>query len=167
MNIRTTMAAVVASAAALSASTLLSAQAPSGSTTLVGCVYEEKDVPGRAPNAAERVGVLEDYILAEITPAEAAKPVGTSGVNNIPSTNSMYKLEHAKDEELKAMVGKRVEVVGKIDAEPGDATGQAAASATTSQADRVIGRDKIDLPEFEVASIRAVAGACPAKPAAK
>lgn len=167
MMIRTMMAAVVASAAAFSGSALLSAQASNAATTLVGCVYEEKDVPGRAPNPAERVGVLEDYILAEITPAEAAKPVGTSGVTTIPTTNSMYKLEHAKDETLKSMVGKRVEVVGKIDAEPGDSTGQAAAGTTTSQTDRVIGRDKIDLPEFEVASIRAIAGACPAKPSTR
>src|SRR6188474_2447983 len=38
----------------------------SASTVLTGCVYREKDVPGRAPNVAERAGVLEDYILAEM-----------------------------------------------------------------------------------------------------
>src|SRR5262245_43427465 len=78
-------------------------------TTLTGCVYNEKDVPGRAPNIAERAGVLEDYILAEISPAEAAKPTGTSGAANRPTTYSMYKLEKASDSQLKAMVGKRVE----------------------------------------------------------
>jgi hypothetical protein len=51
----------------------ISAQAPAAqaqdaakpATTITGCVYNEKDVPGRAPNVAERAGVLEDYILAE------------------------------------------------------------------------------------------------------
>ena len=70
-----------AAAAAALAGSVISGQTPSttsaqaASTTLVGCVYQEKDVPGRAPNVAERAGVMEDYILAEISPAEASKPV--------------------------------------------------------------------------------------------
>jgi hypothetical protein len=55
-------------AAAVTFSAGVSAQ--KASTTITGCVYQEKDVPGRAPNPAERAGILEDYILAEITPAE-------------------------------------------------------------------------------------------------
>lgn len=168
MMLKTMTAAAIASAAIagsamLSAQAPNNAQAPSATTTLVGCVYQEKDVPGRAPNPAERIGVLEDYILAEITPAEANRPVGTSG-SATPATHSMYKLEHAKDEDLKAMVGKRVEVIGKIDAEAGDNTGAPSASAQTSRTDRVIGRDKINLPEFEVSSMRTVSGSCPATP---
>ena len=135
----------------------------SSTTTITGCVYEEKDVPGRAPNIAERVGVLEDYILAEITPAEAAKPTGTTG-SSVPTTYSMYKLEHTSDKVLKEMVGKRVEVTGKVDAKANDATGQPPSSAQTSKTDRIIGHDRINLPEFEVSSIRAVSGSCPAKP---
>src|SRR5262249_48265173 len=118
------------------------------SVTIVGCVYQEKDVPGRAPNPAERAGILEDYILAELTPAEASKPTATSGSGNIPTTYSMYKLEKASDSQLKAMVGKRVEVTGRVDAEAKDSTGQPPASSQTSKTDRVIGRDRIDLPEF-------------------
>jgi hypothetical protein len=158
---------LAAMAAATIASTLMIAPvvtAQSTSTTLVGCVYQEKDVPGRAPNPAERIGIMEDYILAEISPAEAAKPTGTSGTGSVPTTYSMYKLEKAADTELKAMVGKRVEVVGKIDAKAGDLAGQAPASAQTNKTDKVIGHDRIDLPEFEVASIKAVAGTCPAMP---
>ena len=151
-------------ASAAMAAVGLNAQTPTAaSTTLTGCVYQEKDVPGRAPNVAERVGIMEDYILAELTPAEASKPVGTSG-GTVPSTYSMYKLEHASDSQLKAMVGKRVEVTGKVDAEAGDSAGQPPASAQTNKTDRVIGRDRIDLPEFEVASIRSIAGTCPATP---
>jgi hypothetical protein len=76
----------------------------------------------------------------------------------------MYKLERAADSELKALVGKRVEVTGRVDADAGDASGQPPASANTNRNDRVIGNDRINLPEFEVASIRAIAGSCPAKP---
>jgi hypothetical protein len=141
-------------------------------TTIVGCVYHEKDVPGRAPNLAEKVGVLEDYILAEVpsTPA-AGKPgatdtkgtqtpgvAGTSG-----SSGAMYKLELVDDDKLKALVGKRVEVVGRIDAEAGDARAPAPATPT-SPTDKALGRDRVDLAEFEVASIKEVPGTCPATP---
>ena len=160
MLIRTALFATVS---AILAGSVISAQNNS-TTTIVGCVYEEKDVPGRAPNPAERVGILEDYILAEISPAEAARPTGTTGSASNPTTYSMYKLERTADSELKALVGKRVEVTGRVDAQPSDAVGPPPSSAQTNQADRAIGHDRINLPELEVSSIRAVAGSCPAKP---
>ena len=156
-----TIAVAAAIASATIATPSLSAQ--SAPTTLTGCVYQEKDVPGRAPNIAERAGILEDYILAELSPAEAAKPTGTAG-SAAPTTYSMYKLEKVADSQLKAMVGKRVEVTGKIDAKANDSTGQPAASVETNKTDKIIGHDRIDLPEFEVSSIKAVAGSCPAQP---
>ena len=76
----------------------------------------------------------------------------------------MYKLELIADEKLQAVVGKRVEVTGRIDAEAGDAKAQPAAPPTTSPTDKAIGHDKIDLPEFEVSSMKEVAGNCPASP---
>ena len=142
---------------------------PAASTiTLTGCVYREKDVPGRSPNIAERAGVMEDYILAEVSsaapsaPATPAEPgaVGTSGT----ATAKMYKLELIADEKLQAVVGKRIEVTGRIDAEAGDATSPAAAPQPTTPTDRAIGRDRVNLPEFEVASMREVSGSCPDKP---
>ena len=78
----------------------------------------------------------------------------------------MYKLERIDDEKLKAVVGKRVEVTGRIDAEAGDKTPTAATPPATP-ADRAIGHDKVDLPEFEVTSIKEVTGTCPAKPSAR
>jgi hypothetical protein len=145
-------------------------------TTVVGCVYREKDVPGRAPNVAERAGVLEDYILAEMpsspiasgrapdstatsTPGAPPSAVGTSG-----AARAMYKLEFVDDDKLKSMVGKRVEVIGRIDVEAGDSVAPAAGTKTTTT-DKVIGKDRVDLSEFEVSSIKEVAGACPATPA--
>jgi hypothetical protein len=133
-------------------------------------VYREKDVPGRAPNVAERAGVLEDYILAEIKsgggqPAAGAPgPVGTSGTTQA-QFGAMYKLELADDSKLSAVVGKRVEVTGRIDREAGDSARPPAATPQASQTDKAIGRDRVDLAEFEVASIREVSGACPAKAA--
>jgi hypothetical protein len=132
-------------------------------------VYREQDVPGRAPNVAERAGVMEDYILAVSSSDQAAAPatpgaVGTAGAATA-GAGAMYKLELIADEKLRAVVGKRVEVTGRIDAEAGDTAARPA--RPTSETDRAIGRDTVDLPEFEVVSIREVAGTCPAKPAGR
>ena len=146
-----------------------SAGAEKGTTVLTGCVYREKDVPGRAPNIAEKSGVLEDYILAEVKPsasAGAASSTGTSGTSGTsgttPKRGAMYKLEKIADEQLRAAVGKRVEVTGRIDAEAGDAT--SATGSSTTRTDRAIGHDTVNLPEFEVSSMKQVSGSCPATP---
>src|SRR6187551_2442218 len=49
--------------------------------TLTGCLYREEQVPGRKPNIVERAGVLEDYILADVTVARdpQQQPTGTAG----------------------------------------------------------------------------------------
>jgi hypothetical protein len=139
----------------------------SAATTLIGCVYRERDVPGRAPNVAERVGILEDYIFAEVpsSPVAANQPsTGTGGaVGTSGTAAAMYKIEFVDDDKLKDLVGKRVEVVGRIDAEAGDSAKPAAGTATTTT-DKVIGRDRVDLAELEVSSIKEVAGTCPASP---
>ena len=46
-------------------------------TTITGCVYNEKDVPGRAPNVAEKAGVMEDGNVSHPdsgTPRRQTKP---------------------------------------------------------------------------------------------
>ena len=145
------------------------------STTVEGCIYREQDIPGRSPNVAERAGVLEDYILVASPSAGAGAAVGTSGTTGSASAVApkMFKLEHADDSKLSAMVGKRVRVVGKVDAEHGDMksptspTSTTPPTGTTPQADRSLGPDKIELPEFEVSSIVETTGTCPAKPELK
>ena len=134
-------------------------------TTLVGCLYREEQVPGRTPNVAERAGVLEDYILADAaTPGGQAKPgavpgaVGTSG--STPASGNMYKVEGPSDERLKALVGKRVEVTGRIDPEGGPG-----ATPGAPRADRGPGPDAISLPEIEATTVKEVSGTCPASPA--
>jgi hypothetical protein len=132
-------------------------------------VYKEEDVAGRAPNVAERAGIMEDYILAVASPStQASSPAGTPGAvgtSGAAGSGPMYKLEFVEDEKLRAVVGKKVEVTGRIDAEAGDS--KAAADRQTSDTDKVIGRDSVDLPEFEVVSIREMEGSCPAKPSAR
>jgi hypothetical protein len=125
------------------------------SITLVGCLYKEQSVPGRTPNPAEKAGVLEDYILADATlPADAAR-------NTTLATGNMYKVENIADDKLRALVGKRVEVAGKIDPE-GGALGRPAGGPAP---DKGLGPDRINLPEFEAVSIKESTGSCPAAPA--
>jgi hypothetical protein len=141
------------------------ATAQQPTTTLAGCLYREDQVPGRKPNVAERAGVLEDYILADASVAGTqAKPgatpgaTGTSGTT--PSSGNLYKVEGPSDEKLKALVGKRVEVMGRIDPEGGPG-----ATPGKPREDRGLGPDQINLPEFEATSIREISGTCPATPA--
>jgi translation initiation factor IF-2 len=198
--------------------------AQGSTTTLSGCVYKEEDVAGRTPNAAERAGVMEDYILADVKPATGGSPSTPGAVGTSGTKASMYKLERIADERLSGLVGKRVEVMGRIDAEAGDtgrspstpgagapgagapgagapggaprpgepgagAPGAArpgdpgagapggaprpgdpgAGAPGASRPDQSIGPDKIDLPEFEVTSIREVQGGapCPSKPSSR
>jgi hypothetical protein len=135
-------------------------------TTLTGCLYRENQIPGRTPNVAEKAGVMEDYILAgasvggsDAKPSATPGATGTSGT--APSTGKTYKIEGPADEKLKALVGKRVEVTGRIDPQGGPGTSNPSGAATP---DRGPGPDKINLPEFEASAIREVSGTCPATP---
>jgi hypothetical protein len=132
--------------------------------TIEGCVYREEDIPGRSPNVAERAGILEDYILVASTDAAGTRgAVGTTGTETpatpAPAEPKMFKLEHEDDDKLRALVGKRVRVTGKVDAEAGD---RAATGAPAK--DRSVGPDQIELPEFEVTTITETTGECPATP---
>jgi hypothetical protein len=136
-------------------------------TTLAGCLYREDQIPGRKPNVAERAGVLEDYILVDASTAGTqAKPGATPGATGTagtsPASGPMYKVEGPSDERLKALVGKRVEVSGRID--PEGIQGGAPGTATK---DRGPGADQINLPEFEATSIREIPGTCPPSPASR
>jgi hypothetical protein len=140
-------------------------------TTLVGCLYREAQVPGRTPNVVERAGVLEDYILADAVIAAGqvrpgATPGATGTTGTVPASGNMYKVESIPDERLKALVGKKVEVTGRIDPEGLPApVGRPGAATGAPTPDRGPGPDQVNLPEFEASSIREIAGTCPATPA--
>jgi hypothetical protein len=138
-------------------------------------VFRENDVPGRSPGLGQRAGLSEDFVLAEVpsspiasarppSPGEAPgttpAPVGTAG-----SSGAIYKLQLVDKDKLKALLGRRVEVVGRVE---GGAAGEhhpaPAAGQPSTPADRVLGREPVILPELAVTSIREVAGTCPPTP---
>jgi hypothetical protein len=127
--------------------------------TLEGCLVREQDVPGRQPNIVERAGILEDFILTDAKPASGSSSgaVGTAGSAN-QRVRSMYKIEGIDDERLESMLGKRVQVTGRID--DGEARDRRPAG-TTGTPSRPANDE--DIPEFEATSIREASGsgACP------
>jgi hypothetical protein len=160
--------------------TSASQQAMGETTTLKGCVYKEDAIPGRTPNVAERAGVMEDYILVVSDKSASASATGTgtsgtatgsqtaTGTSGAASMHKAFKLENIADERLSAVVGKMVEVTGRIDAEAGDKarTGTATGTSGTTP-DRSVGPDQIELAEFEVTNLKEVEGTCPATPQIK
>ena len=138
------------------------AQAASQSVTLEGCLVQEKDVPGRAPNVAEKAGVLEDYILtsakflkgvphaAGATGAAAEQPTGTSGMG---AAKAMFEVRGIEDTQLKSFLGQRVEIEGRVN--PADFAERKSAS----------GEKTGDLPELHGVVIRKATSTepCPAK----
>jgi hypothetical protein len=86
---------------------------------MTGCAHQ---------TIAERAGVLEDYLLtsASVGGQQSSAPgsaqpapgaTGTSGTQASGNIQSTYKIEGIADERLKALVGKRVEVTGRVDAD--------------------------------------------------
>jgi len=131
-----------------------SAQEQKATVTVEGCLMREQDVPGRKPNVAERAGVMEDYILTNATmikgsapqastaPARSAEPTGTSG-----KLTPMYDVKGLPDDQLKSLVGKRVQIDGAF----ADVTKSPSAGPTE------------DLADIQGTAIRSATGECPAK----
>lgn len=126
------------------------------SVTVEGCLVKEKDVPGRAPNPAEKAGVMEDFILTSArvkSPGSAAptaeQPTGTSGIKG-----SMFEVKGLEANRLQEFVGQRVEIVGKVDSK--DVAERSREKASPS------GEPAGDLPELQATSIKKIEGTCPA-----
>ena len=107
-------------------------------TTLTGCLYIERD----------------DYVLAGVTlPGASGAGAESSGVAGTSGTApASYTVDDLPDSRLRPLVGKRVEVVGRIDTGGDPAPGAAQRDG------------EIKLPEFDATSIKEVTGTCPAKP---
>ena len=134
----------------------------SGETTLAGCLYSEDSIQGRSPNVAERVGVLEDYILNDAAPAKEVKRLSDPPIADAAgqtagapaaglASGRMYKVTKLDGKQLKSLVGKRVEVTGTI--KPDN---------DTRPLDHITNHN---LPNIEGTSIHEVTGtSCPATP---
>lgn len=108
--------------------------------TIVGCLKEEKDVPGRRPSVAERAGISEDYVLTNVKMAPGS---ATSGIG----LASMYEIEGIAEAELKKHVNHQVEIVGRL-------TARGAAAPATPPAGGA------DLPEFTATSLKMLSTTC-------
>lgn len=75
--------------------------------TIAGCLKEEKDVADLKPNAAERVGIAEDFVLTNV------KMAGSSTVSGI-ALAPRYEVEGIPEADLKKHVGHQVEIMGTI-----------------------------------------------------
>ena len=125
------------------------AAANTQAVTVTGCLKAEKDVPGRAPNAAERAGITEDYILTDVKMAASSK---TSGIGLAP----MYEIEGITEAELQKHLNHQVEIVGSLS--PANAQGNRGATAATGTATST----NADLPQLQGTSLKMVSATCPA-----
>jgi len=151
------------------------------SMTLTGCLAREQDVPGHSPNDADHAGRMNDYILTAASSAqsESRKPgssapgaVGTSGTAATATahTGAMYKIKGLSEMQLKALAGKRVEVVGLMNTDTKQssqaaaaktpATGSGSQTQTGTEANAGHGEEKTAWPSFAAASIREIPGSC-------
>ena len=76
--------------------------------TVTGCLKEEKDVPGLKPNAAERAGVTEDYILTDGEDGAEQR-----GVRHRPR-DAKYEIEGIAEAELQETSNHQVEITGSL-----------------------------------------------------
>ena len=89
-----------------------------GAVTMVGCLVHEGDVPGLQPTMTERVGIGEDFVLAQATPkgtsTKAAAGHGNTTQDRNELASSIYKIQGLDKDRLEPLLGKRVEVSGTL-----------------------------------------------------
>lgn len=109
--------------------------APNAAVTITGCLQEEKNVPGLKPNAAERAGVTNDFVVTNVkmSPSSAVSGIGVA---------SKYEVEGIDESELKKHLNHQVELVGMI-----------------VQTDAAA---KDDAPDFKATSLKMLAQTCTA-----
>jgi hypothetical protein len=122
--------------------------------TVEGCLVREQDVPGRAPNPAEKAGVMEDYILTNTKIVKGSAPAGTAAEakpgdtpTGTSGSSTMYDVKGLEGSQLKPHVGKRVQIEGTF------------ADLTKSPS----AKPGEDLADLRGTAIRPATGDCPAK----
>ena len=145
------------------------AQAAAGQITVTGCIEREADYrratdAGKGGAAGSGLGTGNEFVLSHASmgsgsAAGAASPTGTTG-----AAGMTYELTGAMEGQAAQHVGKRVEISGKLKAAETTASGRPTGGATAGRPPEgvdVLSKD-LKLRELEVASIRQVAGMCPA-----
>ncbi len=143
------------------------AKAPEQQVTLVGCVQTEDDYR-KAHNLAKGgavgtgAGSGNEFVLINASLAsDAPAATGTSGTT---AEGKAFELSGDKEGDLKAFVGKRVEIMGKLKAAEKSATGAPTGGATagTPPTGVDVASQDLKLREVDVVSVKESAGTCPA-----
>ena len=126
-----------------------SATANAQVVTVTGCLKAEKDVPGRRPNAAERAGITDDYVLTNVKMAQGSP---ASGIG----LAAMYEIEGIAEAELQKHLNHQVEIVGSLT--PGNTQGNRGAAAATGSAASA----NADLPQLQGTTLKMLSATCTA-----
>ena len=134
--------------------------------TVTGCVQREADYrrardAGKGGVAGTGVGAGNEFVLINVSNAAAKDtPTGTSG-----SSSLAYELTGTGEGQAEPLVGKRVEISGKLKAADLAASGRPTGGATAGKPPEGVdvGGKDLKLRELDVTSIREVEGTCPAK----
>ena len=144
---------------------------PAEQVTLIGCVQSEEDYRkannlGKGGTAGTGVGAGNEFILVAAMKAPAGgATAGTAGTAGPTATGTdAYELSGDKESELKAFVGKRVEIAGKMKAAETTTTGKPTGGATagTPPTGVDIASKDLKLREIDIVSVKESPGTCPA-----
>jgi hypothetical protein len=148
-------------------------QSAPAAITVAGCVQEEKTVRKRDPAQGQigEAGMGDEFVLtnsmlnpkADAPPPAlpsaqppAQPPVGTSG--SVGNFGKVYRVTGDAENELKAHVGKRVEITGTFK-QDADAKAELGAVGTSG---RAIGGEltTANTPEITINAVKVIPGAC-------
>jgi len=146
-------------------------KAPAEQITLVGCVQREEDYRkannlGKGGAAGTGVGAGDEFVLvnASKVAAGATGATGTTGTTppSAAPAEAAYELSGDKEDDVKAFVGKRVEIMGTLKAAekgPMGPTGGATAGKPPAGVD--IASADLKLREIDIISVKETTGTCP------
>lgn len=171
VTLRSCLVLAVASSAALGLHAQGRAANPSRTDqtiTVIGCVQREVDVLRTSPG---NLGLANEYVLARssIKPDASGSSGGSAGsgtrgrdaVATSGPSGRVYRLTGDKERDLKAQVGKEVEIIGSFDSDA-DAKLEAKRNVAPPASARTEARPPAshDVPEILIQSIRPLGNAC-------
>jgi len=142
------------------------AKAPEQQVTLVGCVQTEDDyrkANNLGKGGAVGTGVGSGNELVLISASLSSDPPAATGTSGT-AEGSAFELSGDKEGDLKAFVGKRVEIMGKLKAAEKSATGAPTGGATAGAPPTGVdvASQDLKLREVDEVSVKESAGTCPA-----